>query len=140
MVKIFSSMMAAMGKQLKQSVNVFHNLILYRRLPNKEFINKRRLKRGGEAERGGIARTFVIKAVNSIYTCTLVVAPKDEEVLRIFDLVCQKQANSLKRLLASVYVVAKEKVIGLWWEAAILEKAEQIVVLPVNVTFWRWER
>lgn len=31
-VKIFSSMMAAMGKQLKQSVNVFHSLILYLRL------------------------------------------------------------------------------------------------------------
>ena len=30
---IFSSMIAAMGKQLKQSVKVFHNLILYRRLP-----------------------------------------------------------------------------------------------------------
>lgn len=32
MVKIFSSMMAAMGRQLKQSVNVFHSLMLYRRL------------------------------------------------------------------------------------------------------------
>lgn len=32
-VKIFSSMIAAMGKQLKQSVNVFHSLMLYRRLP-----------------------------------------------------------------------------------------------------------
>ena len=32
-VKIFSSMMAAMGRQLKQSVNVFHSLMLYRRLP-----------------------------------------------------------------------------------------------------------
>lgn len=30
---ILSSMMAAMGRQLKQSVNVFHSLILYRRLP-----------------------------------------------------------------------------------------------------------
>lgn len=29
---IFSSIIAAIGKQLKQSVNVFHNLILYRRL------------------------------------------------------------------------------------------------------------
>jgi len=34
MVKIFSSMMAAMGRQLKQSVNVFHNLMLYLRLPD----------------------------------------------------------------------------------------------------------
>ena len=32
-VNIFSSMMAAIGRQLKQSVNVFHSLILYRRLP-----------------------------------------------------------------------------------------------------------
>jgi hypothetical protein len=32
MVKIFSSMMAAIGKQLKQSVNVFHSLMLYLRL------------------------------------------------------------------------------------------------------------
>lgn len=31
MQKIFSSMMAAMGRQLKQSVNVFHSLMLYLR-------------------------------------------------------------------------------------------------------------
>ena len=31
--KIFSSTIAATGKQLKQSVKVFHNLILYRLLP-----------------------------------------------------------------------------------------------------------
>lgn len=34
MVKIFSSMIAAMGRQLKQSVKVFHNLMLYLRLPD----------------------------------------------------------------------------------------------------------
>jgi len=33
MQKIFSSMMAAMGRQLKQSVKVFHSLMLYLRLP-----------------------------------------------------------------------------------------------------------
>ena len=32
---IFSSTMAATGRQLKQSVKVFHNLILYLRLPKK---------------------------------------------------------------------------------------------------------
>lgn len=35
-VKIFSSMMAAMGRQLKQSVKVFHSLILYLLLPVKK--------------------------------------------------------------------------------------------------------
>ncbi len=34
--KIFSSMIAAMGKQLKQSVKVFHNFILYLLLPAKQ--------------------------------------------------------------------------------------------------------
>lgn len=34
--KIFSSTMAAMGKQLKQSVKVFHSLMLYRRLPARQ--------------------------------------------------------------------------------------------------------
>ena len=33
--KIFSSTMAATGRQLKQSVKVFHNLMLYLRLPGK---------------------------------------------------------------------------------------------------------
>lgn len=33
--KIFSSTMAATGKQLKQSVKVFHSLMLYRRLPDR---------------------------------------------------------------------------------------------------------
>jgi len=33
---IFSSMIAAIGKQLKQSVNVFHNFMLYLLLPEKE--------------------------------------------------------------------------------------------------------
>lgn len=35
---IFSSTMAATGRQLKQSVNVFHSLILYLRLPKKIYI------------------------------------------------------------------------------------------------------
>ena len=35
-VKIFSSIMAAMGRQLKQSVKVFHSLMLYRRLPKRD--------------------------------------------------------------------------------------------------------
>lgn len=33
--KIFSSTMAATGKQLKQSVKVFHSFMLYRRLPDR---------------------------------------------------------------------------------------------------------
>jgi hypothetical protein len=63
-----------------------------------------------------------------------VVAAEHEEVLGIFDLVCEEQADGLEGLLATVYVVAEEEVVGLWWETAILEQAQQIVVLAVDVT------
>lgn len=84
MVKIFSSIIAAIGKQLKQSVNVFQSLMLYRRLPipseskkkhqSKQYRqNQLQSPEGAKHEIKG--RTFVVEAINTIYTCTLVVAP-----------------------------------------------------------------
>jgi len=40
MQKILSSTTAATGRQLKQSVNVFHSLMLYLRLPRKEIVQR----------------------------------------------------------------------------------------------------
>lgn len=62
------------------------------------------------------------------------VATKDEEVFGILDLVREQEANGLEGLLATIDVVAKEEVVGLGREAAILEKSEQIVVLAVNIS------
>ena len=62
------------------------------------------------------------------------VAAEDEEVLGVFDLVCKEEADGLERLLATVYVVAEEQVVGFGWETAILEQTEQVVVLAVDVT------
>lgn len=50
--------------------------------------------------------TLVIEAVDTVDGGTLVVAPEQEEVLRVFDLVCQQQADGLQRLLPSVHVVS----------------------------------
>ena len=61
------------------------------------------------------------------------VTAENEEILRIFDLVGKQQTDGLKRLLASIYVVPEEKVVGLRWEAAIFEQTKQIVVLSVDV-------
>ncbi len=79
------------------------------------------------------ALAFVIKAVNAVDGSALVVAAQDEEVLGVLDLVRQQQADGLERLLASVYVVPQKQVVRLWWEAAILEEAEEIIVLAVDV-------
>jgi hypothetical protein len=61
------------------------------------------------------------------------VATENEEILWIFDLVCQEQAYCLKRLLASIHVIAQEEVVCLGWEAAVLEQAQKIVVLAVDI-------
>lgn len=61
------------------------------------------------------------------------VAAQDEKVLGILDLVGEEQADGLQRLLATIDVVTEEEVVGLWWEAAVLEQAQQIVVLSVDV-------
>ena len=88
-------MIAAIGRQLKQSVNVFHSLILYRRLPSQKKKKKKKIHEK-DARKREKKRTFVIKAINPINTSTLMVTPQDEKVFRIFDLVRKQQTDSLK--------------------------------------------
>ena len=63
------------------------------------------------------------------------IASKKEEVFRIFDLVGQQEADGLEALLSSVDVVAQEQVVRLGGEAAVLEQAEQVRVLTVDVAW-----
>ncbi len=52
--------------------------------------------------------TFVVKSVDAVDAGTLVVASKQEEVLRVLDLISEQQADGLERLLSPVDVVAQE--------------------------------
>jgi hypothetical protein len=45
-----------------------------------------------------------------------VVSAEDEEVLRVLDLIRKQQTDDFERLLSSVYVVPKKKVVGLYME------------------------
>ena len=65
--------------------------------------------------------TLVVEAVDAIDGSTLVVPPEQEEVLWVFDLVGQQQADGLQGLLPSVHVVPQEQVVGLRGETSILE-------------------
>lgn len=82
-------MTAAIGRQLKQSVNVFHNLMLYRRLP----IHTCKFSIPPKMDvcvgkRNGIL-TLVIKAVYTIDAGRFMVSTQNEKVLGILDLVSQ---------------------------------------------------
>jgi hypothetical protein len=76
---------------------------------------------------------LIVEAVDAVDGGALVVATQNEEVLRVLDLVGKEQADGLERLLATVDVVAQEKVVGLGGKAAILEQAQEIIVLAVNI-------
>lgn len=78
-------------------------------------------------------RTLVIEAVNTIDRGALVVASEDEEVLRVLNLVRQEQADGFQALLATIDVIAEEQIVGGGREATVLEEAEKVVVLTMDI-------
>ena len=76
---------------------------------------------------------LIVEAVNTIDRRALVVATKDEEILWVFDLVCQQEADGLQRLLSTIHVVSEEQVVSLRRESTVLEKTEEIVVLAMDI-------
>lgn len=49
---------------------------------------------------------FIVEAVDTVDRRTLVIASQNKEILRVFDLVGEEQADRFKRLLASVHIIA----------------------------------
>jgi len=77
---------------------------------------------------------LVVEPVDAVDRGAFMVATEDEEVLGVLDLVGQQEADGLEGLFATVDVVAEEEVVGLGREAAVLEQAQQIVVLAVDIS------
>ena len=77
--------------------------------------------------------TFVVETIDTVNTGALVVTPQHEEILRVFDFVCQHQADCLDRLLPPVNVVAQEEVVCVPGEPCVFEKFDEIRILPVDV-------
>lgn len=63
------------------------------------------------------------------------VSSQQKKVFWVFDLVSQQQADGLQGLLASVYIVPQEQVVALRWKAPIFKQPQQIIVLPMNITW-----
>ena len=62
------------------------------------------------------------------------ISSQQKEVLRVLDLVAEQQADRFDGLFSTVDVIAKEKVVGLWWEPTVLKDSQQVVVLAVHIT------
>lgn len=62
------------------------------------------------------------------------ISSEQEEVLRVFNFIGEKQAHSLETLLATINVISEEKVVGIRGEATIFEQSQQIIVLTMDIT------
>lgn len=51
---------------------------------------------------------FVIKSVNSIDARTFVISTQEEEVLGVFDLISEEQADGLQALFSTIYVITQK--------------------------------
>jgi hypothetical protein len=80
-----------------------------------------------------LAFALVVESVDAIDSGGLVVAPQQEEVLRVLDLVGQQQADALYGLLAAVHVVSQEEIVDIPGESALLKHLDQVGVLPVDI-------
>lgn len=62
------------------------------------------------------------------------IAPEQEEVLRIFDLVAKEEQDGLETLLPSVHVISQEEVVRRRREPTHFEQPDEVRVLPMDVT------
>ena len=78
---------------------------------------------------------LVVKSVDSVDGCTLVVASQEEEVLWILDLIGEEQTDGLDIVFAAIDIVAQKEVVRVRGKFAVLEESKQVVILSVNVAF-----
>jgi hypothetical protein len=64
---------------------------------------------------------LIVKPVNAVDACALMVPTQQKEILRVLYLVSKHQTNCFERLFASVDVIAEEEVVALRRVAAILK-------------------
>ena len=77
--------------------------------------------------------TLVEEAVDSVDGSALVVSSEQEEVVRVFNFVCQEKADRFDALLTSINIISEEQVVALGWEPSVVEQAQEILVLSVNI-------
>lgn len=61
------------------------------------------------------------------------VSPQHEEILRVFDLIGEHQANALDGLFSPIDVIPQEQVVRISRESSILEQLDQVRILPMHI-------
>lgn len=67
---------------------------------------------------------LIVETVDSVDGSAFMISSQDEEVLWVFDFVCQQKADGLEGLFASIYVVTEKEVVCFGRETAVLKEPE----------------
>jgi len=76
---------------------------------------------------------FVVESVDAVDRGAFVVASEEKEVLRVFNFVSQQETDGLQTLLSSIYIVSQKEIVCLRGKSSVLEQAEEIIILSVDV-------
>ena len=63
------------------------------------------------------------------------VAPQEEKIAGVFDFVCHEETDGLEGELTAVNIVSQEEIIGLRRVLSVIEEAQEIGVLAVDVAW-----
>ena len=76
-------------------------------------------------ESNGISTfALIVETIDSVDLGTFVISPEKEEVLRVLNLVAQKQADSFDGLLSTVDIVTEEEIVCFRRETTVFEDSE----------------
>ena len=79
--------------------------------------------------------TLIIKTVQFVDLCRLVVSPQEEEVFGVLDLVAEEEDDGLDGLLAPVDIVPQKQIVLVGRVTPIVEYFQQVLKLSVDISY-----
>ena len=79
--------------------------------------------------------TLIIKTVQFVDLCRLVVSPQEEEVFGVLDLVAEEEDDGLDGLLAPVDIVPQKQIVLVGRVTSIVEYFQQVLKLSVDISY-----
>lgn len=76
---------------------------------------------------------FILRQT-SCHVRAFVITPQKKEILWILDLVAQQEEDGFQTLLASVHIIAQEKIVCRRREPTHFKQPDKVRILPVDVT------
>ena len=79
-------------------------------------------------------KAFIIKPVDLGDLATLMISSQNSDSFLIADFKCDEQSYCFDRIIASVHIVAHEKIISIGRSSSNLKQLHQVVELPMHIS------